>query len=155
MNNKTHSISPKFGQDITTSKRHENEKLTFAEKWRLRGKKILYVDDDPVQNKVYSEKFLSCGCKVDIATNGDEALKKINSNKYDILITHLLMPIMSGIDLIYEVRRRNLLNCNIIVLSNLTNREIVTTALSLGIKEYIFAEESTPNYLVKTILKYI
>lgn len=68
---------------------------------------ILLVEDEYTLLDGYAKILETIGFKVDKASNGKTALKKIMQNHYDLLITDILMPIMNGEKLILEVRKFN------------------------------------------------
>ncbi|NRA11697.1 MAG: response regulator [Crocinitomicaceae bacterium] len=58
--------------------------------------RVLWVEDDVNQRQTIVEIIEILGHKGDVAKNGQEALEFLGANKYDILITDIGMPIMSG-----------------------------------------------------------
>ncbi len=77
----------------------------------LKGKKVLYVDDD--ENNVLLAKSLLKGWKTDyeIAYNGKEALELLHANKYDIVLLDIHMPGMTGPEVL-EIVRNDIGNLN-------------------------------------------
>ncbi|HKY33984.1 MAG TPA: PAS domain S-box protein [Candidatus Polarisedimenticolia bacterium] len=67
--------------------------------------RLLVVDDEPSILDVMTEALRACGHQVDTAVNGKLALRKILSGDYDIVISDLKMPEMSGQELFREVSR--------------------------------------------------
>ena len=65
---------------------------------------ILVVDDDENLRMVLEETLISCDYNVDTAESGSDALLKIKENKYDLVITDLMMPGIKGVDLIKKTR---------------------------------------------------
>ncbi|OFX69101.1 MAG: hypothetical protein A2X12_05100 [Bacteroidetes bacterium GWE2_29_8] len=59
--------------------------------------KILLVEDKAVNYKVIRLMLENIGCSVDIAENGQIALKKVSKNVYDLIFMDIMMPIMDGI----------------------------------------------------------
>ena len=66
---------------------------------------ILIVDDEPHILSTMKELLELEEKKVDTATNGAEALKMIQSNNYDLIISDAKMPKMNGQELLVEVRK--------------------------------------------------
>ena len=68
---------------------------------------ILVVDDSPVE-RVLVESLLAQNpnYRVELATNGKEALEKIIADPPDLVVTDLLMPEMDGLELVRQVRRQ-------------------------------------------------
>jgi CheY-like chemotaxis protein len=67
-------------------------------------KKILVVDDDPVVGKSFERVLAGKNYAVITAGNGEEALKKLGSEEYDLVYTDIKMPGMSGIEVAERVK---------------------------------------------------
>lgn len=68
------------------------------------SRKVLVVDDDPVVGKSFDRVLTNKGYVVIIARNGEEALRKIENEHYDLVFTDIKMPGMSGIEVAERVR---------------------------------------------------
>ena len=69
-------------------------------------RKVLVVDDDPVVGKSFDRVLSSKGYAVITASNAQEALNKLDTEKYDLLFTDIKMPGMSGLDMAEQLRQR-------------------------------------------------
>ena len=69
-------------------------------------RKVLVVDDDPVVRKSFDRVLSSKGYAVITAANGEEALRKLNEEKYDLVYTDIRMPGMSGLEVAEQVKAR-------------------------------------------------
>ena len=69
--------------------------------------KILLVDDNAVVRDMLVDLVGSLGYMADAASGGAEALALFDRNRYDIVLTDLLMPGMSGWDVLAAVRQRD------------------------------------------------
>ena len=69
---------------------------------------ILIVDDSESIREVVSFTLENEGFNVKVGINGQDALKFLNGDKIDLIITDLHMPIMNGIELIKAVRNNDL-----------------------------------------------
>ena len=67
-------------------------------------RKVLVVDDDPVVRKSIDRVLSSKGYAVITAENGEEALRKLNEEKYDVVYTDIRMPGMSGLEVAEQVK---------------------------------------------------
>ncbi|HUU37348.1 MAG TPA: response regulator [Candidatus Desulfaltia sp.] len=67
-------------------------------------RKILVVDDEITVCKSIRQAILSDEYEADMALSGEEALKKNKDNGYDLVITDLMMPGISGLDLLKELK---------------------------------------------------
>src|SRR3989344_8859545 len=67
-------------------------------------RKVLVVDDDPVIGKSFVRVLAGRGHAVIPAANGEEALKKLSAEAYDVVFTDIKMPGMSGIEVAKRVK---------------------------------------------------
>jgi CheY-like chemotaxis protein len=89
--------------------------------------KALVVEDDATTRTLLAGLLESIDCDVDIAADGEEALVQISARHYDIILLDIVLPKMSGIDVMDSLRRDHphILGC-IIVVTGLDIREIRT-----------------------------
>lgn len=69
------------------------------------GKIILFVDDSESIREIVQFTLENEGYQVLLGINGTDALKHLNGNPIDLIITDLHMPEMNGIELIKEIRK--------------------------------------------------
>lgn len=70
---------------------------------------ILTVDDSMSIRQAIKLTLGGAGFKVDEAENGAEGLQKAEAGQYDLILTDLNMPVMNGLEMIQEIRRRAIL----------------------------------------------
>ncbi len=100
--------------------------------------RLLLVEDEPTQLLILARKLTQAGYLVDTATNGQEALARLQSAAYSILLTDWDMPVMDGIALCRALRAANLPNYVYTLL--LTGREglaHVVAGLDAGADDYL------------------
>src|SRR4029078_10090830 len=71
---------------------------------RMRMKKILIIEDDQIVANVYRNKFSLEGFDVDIAHDGVSGLESIRTFRPDAVVLDLMLPKMTGVDLMKQVR---------------------------------------------------
>lgn len=69
------------------------------------SKRVLVVEDNPVNQKVAVLTIERLGHEVDLAENGVEAVEAVQNNPYDVVFMDLEMPIMGGIEATLEIRK--------------------------------------------------
>ena len=69
-------------------------------------RKVLVVDDDPVVGKSFNRVLSGKGYAVITASNGQEALTKLEAEDYDVVFTDIKMPGMSGLEMAERVKER-------------------------------------------------
>jgi CheY-like chemotaxis protein len=70
------------------------------------SRKVLVVDDDPAVRKSIDRVLSGKGYAVITAENGEEAMRKLNEEKYDLVYTDIRMPGMSGLEVAEQVKAR-------------------------------------------------
>jgi len=115
--------------------------------------KILLVDDDAFLRDMYATKFAECGHEVDAADSGAGALTKIEQDQsFDVVLLDMIMPGMSGVELITSVKSRFPdMSAKYIVLSNQGQHEDIEEAMEAGAHGYIIKAESIPSDVVKRV----
>lgn len=118
--------------------------------------KILIVEDDPLLTKMYTTKFITEGFEVNSAADGEEGLAKATAVTPDFIILDVMMPKLSGIDMLSRLRATEAgKNIPVIVLSNLSQEEEAKKALALGAKEYLIKANFTPSEVVTKVRMYL
>jgi signal transduction histidine kinase len=100
--------------------------------------RILMVDDDPVNLKVLTSVLALDHYRIVTAGGGREALEKIGEGAWDLLITDVMMPGMSGYELASVVRTRySLLELPILLLTARSMPEDIQAGFHAGANDYV------------------
>jgi DNA-binding response OmpR family regulator len=70
--------------------------------------KILVVDDELGIREFFSRELISEGYSVETASDGDDALSKLDTKTFDLVICDLKMPRLGGLEVLSEIRKRGL-----------------------------------------------
>lgn len=115
---------------------------------------ILLVDDHKMVRDAFSFYFddLPDYHIKNQAVNGEDALKLLKEEKYDLLITDINMPVMNGMELVQTIRDENL-ELKILVVSMLDDIKHIKKMLNMGIEGYILKDSGKDLVLqaIKTI----
>jgi DNA-binding NtrC family response regulator len=68
--------------------------------------KVLLAEDEPALARVYARALLAMGVQAEHQPNGALALRRILVEDFDVLVSDVRMPQMSGLELLREVRLR-------------------------------------------------
>ncbi len=101
--------------------------------------KVLLVDDEAIVREGLIQKIEINNVPLKVigqASNGEEALKIIEKNTPDFIITDVKMPVMDGIQLIEYIVRRDL-NIVTIIVSGYSDFEYAQQAMQLGAVDYL------------------
>lgn len=112
--------------------------------------KILLVDDDAFLRDMYAMKFGEVGHEVDVVDSATAAMSKIEQGEgYDLVLLDIVMPNMTGIDLLRECKQQFAeLPTRYIVLSNQGQPDDISEAMAAGADGYIIKAESIPSEVV-------
>lgn len=103
----------------------------------LKGKKILLIEDNLVNQKVTYLMLHKAGMLVDIANHGREAIALLEKKTYDLIITDLQMPEMDGFQTVAYIRNKLHLSIPIIAMTASALRNEKDRCLELGMNEYL------------------
>ena len=101
--------------------------------------KVLIIEDSPTMRQLiaFALKRLQ-GVRIVEASDGVDGLKKLSSEKFDLILTDINMPIMDGLKLVSLVRNdANYRTTPIVVITTEGAQEDRERALALGANDYI------------------
>lgn len=115
-------------------------------------KRILIAEDDKFLANAYRVKLVKAGFDVMIASDGQEAVKAMDSYAPDLVIMDLMMPVKDGFTALREIRSNtNWKDLPVIVASNLGQKEDYDRATDLGATEFIVKSDLSLEDLVGKI----
>ena len=113
----------------------ENNNLRFD------NKKVLIVDDNPLNLKVASKLLEKYGLIIDTANSGEESIEKVKNIKYDLIFMDEMMPKMSGTEALHILKEDSSFDVPVIAL---------TADALVGMREK-YLKEGFLEYLPKPI----
>ena len=116
--------------------------------------KILIIEDDQRINKVYMAKLSVEGITVMTALDGEEGLRKIYSEKPDLILLDLMLPRKSGFDILKEIKADpKVKDIPVIILSNLAQEKEIEQGLALGAVDYLVKTDYSIQQVMEKIKK--
>ncbi|HAV11102.1 MAG TPA: response regulator [Candidatus Moranbacteria bacterium] len=101
-------------------------------------KKLLIVEDEPVLNKALQDFMTAEGFEVVTAIDGEEGIRKAQSEMPDLILLDIILPKKDGYEVIREIKAdEKTKNIPIILLTNLGSINDVEKALELGATTYL------------------
>ncbi len=118
--------------------------------------KILLVDDDAFLRDMYATKFTEKGHEIDVAESGEQALRKVREKQYDTVLMDVVMPGMSGVELLKNIKAEKLGGDPVcIMLTNQSEDSEKVAALDAGAAGYIVKAERIPSEVVEEVIKFM
>jgi signal transduction histidine kinase/DNA-binding response OmpR family regulator len=90
-----------FEHIVSSPKRTDESHNRFS---MLKGVRVLLVEDNEINQQVAKEIMEDEGIAVDVAPNGQEAVKQVLNRPYDIVLMDIQMPVMDGYDAASRIR---------------------------------------------------
>lgn len=109
---------------------------------------ILLVDDEEIILKSVSFDLKKEGYEVTTAQSGEEAVKRLNDNHFDLVITDLLMEGIDGIQVLKKVKELKP-ECLVLVLTGYGSMETAIEALRLGAFDYLLKPCNSEELLLR------
>lgn len=117
-------------------------------------KSILLVEDDPFLIDIYSQKFKKSGFDIKVADNASKVFQFLEEKIPEIILLDIVLPQMDGWAILKKIRSNEAWNaCQIIVFSNLGQKEEVEKGFSLGANRYLIKSQYTPLEVIKEVEK--
>jgi DNA-binding NtrC family response regulator len=113
-------------------------------------KKVLVVDDDSLMKDFLKEALRRSDYSVDVASTGEEALEKIKDKEYDIILSDIRMPQMSGMELL-KVTKEYLPDAKVVMMTAYGTVENAVEAMKLGAFDYVMKPFSADE--IELVLK--
>src|SRR5262245_50766586 len=106
---------------------------------------ILVVDDEPVNLTMLSKRLAHRGYEISTADSADAALAIIQSNRPDLVLLDIFMPLVSGVDLLRTLRQNEATSgLPIILVSALGDTAHIVRGLAEGANDYVTKPVNQP-----------
>lgn len=120
-------------------------------------KNILIVEDEIMIRDLYRTVLVRDGYSVTIAGNSQEAFAALQKSHADVILLDIMLPGMSGIDILKELRSNPVHNCQknfILLLTNLAQPDLNKLAFDNKADGYVIKADILPDDLVKIIASF-
>lgn len=144
-----HYVGPARMVDLRSddSKRYEPDP-------RLKGLRILVVDDDQGISRTLQEMLVADGCSVEVAEDGERALENLANHEFDLVLSDVVMPKMDGYELYHQVQKKYPeLPVLMMTAFHYDKDHIIKRSRMEGLEGVIFKKPVDPNRLRRTIVE--
>ncbi|GBE58168.1 response regulator SaeR [bacterium BMS3Abin01] len=112
---------------------------------------VLVVDDEEVIRDVCAQILVAEGYEVTTARNGKEALREVSEKNFDVVVTDIMMPDMSGLELLEVIKSTSMDVCTVVI-TGLGTFDMATQSDRLGAREFV-VKPFTPDELSAAVGK--
>jgi len=115
-------------------------------------KQLLHVDDDAVVTRTYRDRLSAHGFQVNTASSAAIALRILRSAKPDVVVLDLMMPEVSGVELLKFIRsEQRLAQTPVVVLASDYRDDLGRQAARIGVEKAFLKAQCSPSVLMAAI----
>jgi PAS domain S-box-containing protein len=118
------------------------------------GKRLLLVDDNPINQEVACELLSKAGLVVEVACDGAAALELVQSRRYDLVLMDVQMPVMDGLTATRQIRARLGHQLPILAMTASAFVEDRQNCLDAGMNDHV-SKPVDPRALYATVLRWL
>jgi DNA-binding response OmpR family regulator len=111
--------------------------------------KILIADDSGFVRKSLEVSLKDSNHTISVAIDGRDAIEKIKKETPDLIITDLMMPFVTGLELVEWIKENYNDEIKIIILTSLGQEDVVLEAFSLGVDDFLTKPYNTTDLLLR------
>lgn len=115
-------------------------------------KKILLVDDDKMVITLMNYRLKKDGFDINVCNDGKSAINQLQESLPDLIIVDIMMPKVSGFEVLRFLRNKLQSNIPVIVLSSINDEDTLIEAFELGANEFV-TKPFNPEEIVIRIKK--
>ena len=118
------------------------------------SRSVLCIEDEHFISELYDRALTKGGYKVTVIADGNEALQAAETNQYDIILLDLMVPNLTGIEILRKLRdpaRVPPIKAKIIIITNLEQRQDVRADIEKQADGYLVKADLTPHELVDVL----
>lgn len=115
---------------------------------------VLCIEDEHFISELYARALTKAGYKVTVEPDGNKGLVEAQTNNYDIILLDLMIPNLTGIEILRALRdpaRVPPVRSKIVIITNLEQRDDVRADIEKQADGYIVKAEVTPAELARFI----
>ena len=118
--------------------------------------KVLLVEDDKFLSRAYKDGLQEAGFEVVIAFDGEAAIEKIHSEKPDLVLLDLIMPVKNGFEVLGNMVIDDMIKkIPVIILSNLSQESDIERGKALGAVDYLVKADYSLRAVVEKVKEHL
>lgn len=118
--------------------------------------KILLIEDDELIRQLYIAEFNKAGFEVSDFASGEEGLKALQQNQFDIVLLDIMLPGTNGLEILKRIKQDPMTkNTKVVLLTNLGQEFIIKQGFDLGAIGYLIKSAYNPDQLIQEVKNFI
>jgi DNA-binding NtrC family response regulator len=99
--------------------------------------RILVVDDEKIKRLTLADDLATQGHEVVTAADGEEAIEKLEADRFDVVVTDMKMPRIDGIELLKQIKRGPTADVEVIMMTAYGSIPVAVEAVKLGAFDFV------------------
>ena len=118
--------------------------------------RILIIEDNEYMGRMYQNMLSLADYRIELATSGEDGLKRAADNQPDLIMLDIIMPKMNGIQVLQKLKdSEETKKIPVVILTVVGEQEIIDKALKLGAAGYIIKSTLNLEQLLSEIKSYL
>lgn len=116
--------------------------------------KMLLIEDEEFIRELYKRQLELEEFSIDAFANGTDGLKALQDNTYDMVLLDIMLPDISGIDILSQIKKNPneaIKKTPVVMLTNLGDESVIKEAFKLGAVGYLLKATFTPHQMVAEV----
>jgi len=121
------------------------------------AERILVVEDDQFLRDLYNELLREEGYEVDLSSDGEEGLTKMQKGGYDLILLDIMLPKIDGLEVLRRVNKQKpeKPNGSVVLLTNLGQDSIIKEGFNLGASGYLIKSAMNPDQVLSEVKAFL
>lgn len=114
--------------------------------------KILLIEDEEFLRDIYKRTLDLANLPTDVAVNGQDGLKALENNSYDLILLDIMLPDTNGLEILKQIKDQDKTkNIPVVLLTNLGQETIIKQGYELGALGYLIKSSHNPDEIVSEV----
>lgn len=114
----------------------------------------MIAEDDELMLRTLEFRLKKDGHDIFVARDGQEAIAMVDANMPDLVITDIMMPYSSGMEIVGYIRQKYQNKIKVIILSGMGQENVILEAFRMGADDYI-TKPFSPNELSVRVNRFL
>ncbi len=115
---------------------------------------VLIIEDEKAIAMAMKIKLQKAGIEVQAVFSGDEGIREIETNTYDLVLLDIMMPTIDGWEVLSRIKAAGL-KTKVIVTSNLSQEEDKKKAIEMGAVDFLVKSEASLSSIVEVVKSHL
>ena len=110
------------------------------------SKRILIIEDEKILARALELKLVRSGFDVKVVFNGEDGMKILQKESFELILLDLIMPKMDGFTLLVKLKEKEI-KTPVMILTNLSQESDIERTKKFGVREF-FIKSNTPIAII-------